>query len=442
MRKIQFPKRLTKKQWLLIAMGALVIILLLLLFARSAAIPNIATMPVQSGEFVIDLKERGELFAVKSISVGVPMSVRGNLRIVALAQDGSLVQKDDFLVQFDTSEAMQRVEEEKSNLENAQAEFASLQANINSTMAQLKSAYETQKYSLEQAKLRLEQMKYEAAAKLREQELNLKKAELALEQAKKKIESQEIIDQADLRKANLKIRKARLELEEKQKALENLTLRAPLGGLVVLQEIWGTNGLSKIKIGDTPWRGMTLVEIPDLSQMMAKAKINEVNISQVKVGQQVLINMDAIPGLTLYGKVTRVATLASRERGSNVKNFETEILIDGADPRLRPGMTAQCRIITDRIADKLFVPLESVFQKDDTTVVYIKKANFQRREVKIGAKNSDMIVIEGGLKKNEQVALRDPTTPLQELGGEGPAIKEKKKSKSESSGEGGMIIIG
>ncbi len=422
----------------LIAAGVLVIVLLF--FWGDAAAPDVATAAALFGEFVIDIDQQGELYAVKSVSVGVPNNVRGSLRVVALAQDGSMVQQGDFLVQFDTSEASQELENRRNEYESALAELASLRATIKASMAQLTSAYETQKYSSEQAQLRYEQMKYEAASRQREQELNLKKAELALQQAQRKIDSQEIINKADMTRADLKVRQARIRLEQKQQEVSDLTLLAPIDGLVVLQEIFGANGRAKVKVGDTPWRGQTLVDIPDLTRMMVKAKVNEVYISQIRVNQQVIISIDALPGLQFYGKINRVAALATRERDSNIKTFDVEILLDGSDPRLRPGMSAQCRIITDRIKDKLFVPIESVLQKDDTTVVYVKRGGFKRQPVETGAKNSDFIVIEKGLKKEDVVALRDPTLPVKELGGEKAALQEKRPERKASSQQRVMIM--
>ncbi|HOC24383.1 MAG TPA: efflux RND transporter periplasmic adaptor subunit, partial [bacterium] len=209
-----------------------------------------------------------------------------------------------------------------------------------------------------------------------------------------------------------------------------------------LQEIWGANGRAKVKVGDSPFRGQTLVEIPDLATMMVKAKVNEVFISQVHPDQQAVLSVDALPGQQFYGKVLRVATLASRESDSEVKTFDVEILIDGADGRLRPGMTAQCQIITDRIKDKLFVPLESVVHKDDTTIVYIKKGGFKRREVQIGPKNSDFIVIEKGLKQGDLVALRDPTLPVTAAGEKSTAaIKEKRSERRAPGGRGAFMIM-
>ena len=90
--------------------------------------------------------------------------------------------------------------------------------------------------------------------------------------------------------------------------------------------------------------------------------------------------------------------------------------IGDKDVLLKPGMTAQCTIITGRIPDQLFIPLDCVFEKEDTTVVYIKDRGFNQRPVKVGKKNSDYAIVEDGLKEGERVALRDPTIPLEEIG--------------------------
>jgi len=261
-----------------------------------------------------------------------------------------------------------------------------------------------------------------------------------LSQAKNKLESQEIINQADLTKAELKVKQARLRLEQKLLELENLTLRAPIDGLAVLQEIWGANGRAKVKVGDTPWRGMALVEIPDLSQMMVKAKVNEVDISRIRVGQLAIVNIDALAGSSFYGKVERIATLASRERDSEIKTFDVEIVLDGSDLRLRPGMTAQCQVITDRFSDKLFVPLECVFQKNDTTVVFVKRSGFDRRMVRVGPKNSDYVIIEAGVQKGDEVALHDPTQPIEDIGAPSKPVQEKNAAPASSGGTAVMIV--
>ena len=405
-----------KKHPVYLGLGIAVVIFIIVIISFSGAAPNIATYKAEAGEFIIDIQNKGGLIAAKSTSVGVPRRIYGSTRITRIVEDGIIVKEGDFLVQFDTSEFENRVMQEQNGLENAKAELISQTATIESKRKEQENNYLIQQYDYEKAQLQYQQMKYEAAAKQRQMELDFKKAELNLQQSKEKLESQKIIDEATLSKAELQVKQAEMKLKEAREMLESLTLTAPLGGMVVLQTVWGMNGQEKVKVGSTPYRGMDIVQIPDLSVMKVKTQVNEVDIGRVKVGQQVIITLDALEGPTFYGIVTSVATLARSERGSDEKVFDMEVTIDGEDERLKPGMTAQCKVVTDKIENVLYVPLESVFEKEDTTVVYIRDGGFKRRAVSVGAKNKDYIIIADGLSGGEEVALRDPTLPLEELG--------------------------
>ena len=429
---LEFKKLKNKK--VLMGLGTVIVILIIALIVRaSTGTPNIATFNTEKGEFIIDIRESGELKAAKSTSVSVPHNVWGQTRITKLAEDGTTVNKDDLLVQFDTSEFENRLKTQQNELDNANAELTSLKAKIDSDRKHQENNLHIQEYSYEQSELKYQQMKYESLARQREMELEFKKAELSLKQAKEKLESQKIIDEANTTKADLKVKQAEMKLQQAREQLEALTLTAPKSGMVVLQIIYSSGRREKVKVGDTPYRGYQLVHIPDLSVMLVIIKINEIDISRVAVGQQVVITLDALEGPTFYGKVTKVATLARTEYGSDEKIFDVEVTIDGEDERLKPGMTAQCKIVTDKIDNVLFVPLEAVFEKEDTTVVYVKKRKFNNRSVKIGSKNSDYIIIEEGLSVGEEVALRDPTLPLEELGIEGSPEGEKKSSGNNKS---------
>ncbi|MCE5252233.1 efflux RND transporter periplasmic adaptor subunit [bacterium] len=434
--KMSDVRNLLKKR-IVMVIGPIVFILgIILIFQVKSSASSVALFNVKRGEFVIDIQERGELNSSSSVTVSVPDRVYGDVRIVRVVEDGAMVKEGDFLVQFDTSEAERTVTDRQNELDNALAELASTKASIESNMKQLDSSYKTQQYSYEQAKLRFEQMKYEAESKRREQELNFKKADLALQQAQEKIESQKVIDQANIAKAEVRVKQAQMRRDQAQDQLDAMTLRSPKAGLVVLQEIynWSTRTRDKVKVGDTPHRGMVLVSIPDLSVMLARTQINEVDISRVQLGQQAVITLDALPGPTFYGTITNIATLARRDEGSDVKVFDVDVTINEKDERLKPGMTAQCTLVTGRISDVLYVPLESVFEKADTTVVYIKDSGFSQRPIKVGRSNSDYIIVEDGLKEGEQVALRDPTLPLENLGaGEKVATSEVNKQNNNGS---------
>ncbi len=437
---MKFPdlSKLKKKNTMIVIFVVIVFAVILAIMGFGRAIPSIATFDTEAGEFIMDISTEGEIQAAKSVTVSVPSRSRGNLRVATIVEDGTIVKEGDFLVQFDTSEAENRVQDRQDALENAQADLSSTKANIESTMKQLENSFLTQQYSYEQAKLRYELMKYEAEIKKREQEIEFKKAELALQQAEEKIESQKVIEAANLSKAELRVKQAQMRLDEAQEMLDAMTLTAPKSGMVVLQKIWSPNGREKIKIGDTPHRGMDIINIPDLSTMLVKTTVNEIAISRVAVGQQVVINLDALPGPTFYGKITSVATLARSEEGSDLKVFDMEVTVDGSDERLKPGMSSLCKIITGTVPNALYVPLEAIFEKDNNTVVYVKSHGFDQQVVKVGKKNSDYIIIEEGLSEGDRIALRDPTQPLEELG---VATSQEQGNRSNNQRKSGSLPL-
>jgi len=423
-------KSIIRKKRVLTGIVALAVVITLILMANlTGGTPNIATYRADTGEFIIDISEKGEIKAANSATVGVPPRVYGSTRIVRIVEDGKMVEEDEFLVQFDTSEFDKRVLDRTNELDNANADLESLNASIDSQTKEQENQFIIQGYSFEQAKLRHEQMKYEAAARQREMELEFKKAELNLKQAKEKLVAQKIIDDANIRKAELKVKQAEMNLKEADDQRNSLTLKAPKSGMAVIQTGYSPNGREKFKIGSTPWRGQEIVSIPDLSSMQVKSQVNEIDISRVKKGQQVVITLDALEGPAFYGTITNVAKLARTEMGSETKIFDVEITIDGEDDRLKPGMTAQCKIVTERVDGALYIPIEAVFDKEDTTVVYVKNGGYEERVVTVGKKNNDYIVIMDGVESGEEVALRDPTLPLEDLG-----IETGNDSKSGSNG--------
>ena len=274
-------KQFKLKTWLFVGGGAVIFILFISMIIPSSA--NIASTEAMKGEFIIDLYTQGEIDALNSTNISIPRMRRHmRLQIVDMAEEGSTVNKGDFLLQMDASEAEQRVAERKDELENAKAQLESEKATIASNMAQLESQLESEKYTYQQAELSLKMMQFEAEAKKQEYQLNMKKAEVALEQAKEKLTSQIIIDRATLQKAELNVKQAEAEVKEAQQALENLTMIAPIGGLVVYQEIFSGSGMKKVQIGDTPWPGFAVMSIPDLSIMQAITVVYEAVINRIE----------------------------------------------------------------------------------------------------------------------------------------------------------------
>lgn len=417
-----------KRIWLILAV-------LLILALTSYLLPGKEEhllYTVKKDDLEITIPVEGELQAVESFVVKAPANVWGNIRIVKLVPEGTVVKKGDFLIQFDTSEQDQRLHEAQNKLETAQANLASTRADIQNEMAELENNIKMEAYSLEQARLRAQNAIYEAENKRREIELNLKKAELSYQQLLKKKESLQKIHQARLRQAELEVEQARLQVKEAEEDLQKMTILSPADGMVVYKKVWDTNGMTKLKVGHTPWRSQPLLEIPSQNKMKVMANIDENEISRLKKELPVEIRLDAIKDTVFTGKVTEISTLAHEDDETEKNVFDIEILINEIDPRLKPGMTAHCNILIQKIENVLLVPMDAVQIRDGKSFVLDEDGD--PRQIETGESNGDFVVVKAGLKEGDQIRLQAAGSP-----GQKPVEKPKKKRNSKSRR---VIIIG
>ncbi|MBD3224494.1 MAG: efflux RND transporter periplasmic adaptor subunit [Caldithrix sp.] len=385
---------------------AVIISVLLLIFIANQIIgtnENSIVFTVQKTDLVIDLHVDGELKAMNSYVIKAPSNVWGNARIVRMAEEGSRVEEGDFLIQFDKSEFEQRLLEAKNKLETARANMANTEANIKSQMAELESSIELEKYSLEQSRLQAKRAVYESENKRKEIELNLKKAEIAYQQLLQKRRATEKINEAKLRQAELEVEQAQLQVKRARDDIEKLTITAPAEGLVVYKEVWEGDQMTKVKVGYSPWRGQPLLEIPSNNRMKINAEVDEIHISNIKEGLPAEIELDAIPDTMFTGKIDKISALAERKRRSQKNVFKVEMIIDQDDERLKPGMSAHCRIIIERMDNVLTIPIDALSYVDEKPKVCL--ASNKYKAIETGKSNDDMIVVKDGLKENEQILL-------------------------------------
>ncbi len=377
------------------------------IFTKSYEIP---TARVQRGEFVIALDESGSVDAKRAVTLSAPR-IRG-LTITWLAPEGSMVKEGDDVIRFDASEQEAELAEHESNLKINQ-----------SALDRARKEYTIQekelKLNLEKSRRNYDEKKHEAPRVAEEARLELELAELNFQAKLEQLKG-------DVEKAEVEVARAQDKLNLARKELDQMTIKAPIPGLVVYLEIWKGGSMDKVQEGDSPWPGMGLIKIPDLDEMIVNTTVSEVDANKVDSGLPVEVVLDAFPDAMFPGSVTSKSTLARRkESGSKINVFDIEIDILQKDTRLKPGMSAACRIIVERIPDVVSVPLEAVFEKEGQTVVYLK--NKDRREVEVGRRNDMYIEIADGLSGNEDICLVDPT--LDELGLPGEKATEPELNK-------------
>jgi multidrug efflux pump subunit AcrA (membrane-fusion protein) len=386
------------------------LLLLILASCKGKEASDIQVTMVKRGTFIEELTEQGTVEAVKSISVTAPaISYRyGSLKIARIVEDGEEVEKGDTIMIFDPSEIKRAIIQAEQQLEIAKAEYEKLKSTQQSEIEDLEADLELARISQEISKINSETAIYEPEVTKKEIKLKLESATISLNRAMEQIENKKIIHKEDLLQKTLTIKQLTSTLTDANSSMNNLFVVSPDKGITIKEENWNTS--QKWAVGDQPYSGSKIIELPDLSEMRAEVKINEVDVSKVIPGQRVEIRPDAYSDSSYVGKVESVANLAqNKDYKSKIKIFPVQIRISGQSKTLLPGLTVSCKIIVSEITGVLFIPLESLFKEQGIEYVYLKSGSgFKRRDIKTGAINTDFAIVADGLNENDVVALSDP----------------------------------
>ncbi len=363
------------------------------------------------GEFVLDVIVRGELLSERSRSIVAPSS-RGMLQLVWLVDEGIYVEEGDVVARIDESSMLTQRESREVQLETQQANLDNFLANKPNQIRSSESSLQTAGYDLELAEIRLGLAEFESEQQRASRQLSYENALLNVDEAERSLASLINKLEVDEMRQRTRIRQAQQRLDDVIEQIEALTLLAPISGIVVYGETFGgaTEGMRKIRAGDSIHRSGTIITIPDLSEMLSKINIIEGDYRKVALGDPVEIRLDAIPGPVFTGKIDNIASLASYDEMARKSYFNAVVRLDSVDAGMRPGMTASLRITYEKREQALYIPNEAVFEVDGRTVVFPRKELPRPREVRLGDRNMMSVVVEEGLEVGEEISLTDPRT--------------------------------
>ncbi len=182
-------------------------------------------------------------------------------------------------------------------------------------------------------------------------------------------------------------------------------ITAPAAGVITVR---GVEEGETVVGGTSAFGGGTeLFTIADLSSLVVKAAINEVDIGKVARHDTVQITVDAFPGDTALG-VVRLVPPAARQQ-DRIRVFDVEIGVTANQRVLRPGMTANVRIAGPVRDDVVRVPVEAVFFAEGKAFVHkLVGTSTAQTTVTLGLSNLSFVEIVDGLAAGDSVALEDP----------------------------------
>ncbi len=392
---------------------------------------------VRKGDFEVVVTTTGELQAEVSTDIKGPEGLIsrnmrfGGIKIQDLIPEGTEVKAGDYVATLDRSSVDNTLKDELDRMESLETELLKKQLDTTISLGNLRDDLLNLRFNMEEAEITLEQSKYEPPTTIRQARISLDKAQRSYEQSLSNYDLKVQQARADIKDTELQLAKQRRKVDEMEDIIQNFVIKAPSDGMVIYKREW--NG-AKRKVGSeiSPWDPV-VATLPDLSSMISKTYVNEIDVSKVKAGQEVRLSVDAFPEKSYTGVVLSVANIGEQLPNTDAKVFEVITKVDGSDPILRPSMTTGNQIITRTFKDVLFIPLETVFASADS-VPFVYTRNGWRQVVVLGESNENDVIVEQGLSSGDKLYLSIPEEGDKfKLHGEEliTIIKDRKKMKED-----------
>jgi HlyD family secretion protein len=231
-------------------------------------------------------------------------------------------------------------------------------------------------------------------------------AELARTQKASKASEEKGTADAKAKEDELLIERDKLAKAREQKKKTKIT--APAEGLVAyFKEDWWDE--ARMKTGAEVHERQQIIELPDVNTMKAEIRVHEAQMQWLKEGLPATITVESHSDRQLIGKVCKIAVLADSQHrwlNPNLKEYITDVMIDGSTSDLKPGSTAKVDILLTELKDVLAVPLQAVFGKGGKYYAFVDDGGKARAvEVEPGLSSSEYVEIKTGLTAGQMVRL-------------------------------------
>jgi multidrug efflux pump subunit AcrA (membrane-fusion protein) len=361
---------------------------------------------VKKEVFNIEVPAKGELFSAKATVISAPISNTGRQNIAWLAPEFSSVKKGDLIAKFD-GEAMSIKSKEKHN------ELAIIEQNIvekNGDLANKLGIIDkdiglvaqekvfAESYSIDDVNIRskleiLESLQNTAYLGAKQEYLSWKSGSFnkssAGSMALLTMQQQQHLD----------------KIEQLSQGLAQLEVRAPHDGLLTYKANWRGE---KPRAGQSLWSGQKIGELPDTSVMKAKLYVRESESIGLKAGQKVNLNLLAYSDNIFNGVVEEVAAFPRTiKRGDPQKFYEVVVALNTQDKALfLPSRKIEANIVIEKSNEKLLIPLQSVFTKNNQSYVYLfEEEQYKQQVVELGKSSLSHVEILKGLDEGQKISL-------------------------------------
>ncbi len=379
----------------------------------AAPVAVVRTVKVTSGVLERKVRVSGQTSARNYANIVAPLlrgpESRNSLILLKLVSSGTPVKKGDLLCQIDGQTAQDHIEDTRDTVQQSENDVKKRVAEqdveykaLEQTARVAKGNYDKAKWEnqaaevwtpIDQEKLRLAVEEYEANYKAALKDLEVKKA----------------AHKAEMRILEITFLRQRRHLDRHVTDIQKYTIKSPMNGLAVAQQIWRGGDMATITEGDQVYPGQPILKVVDLSSMQVEGTVNQAESEDFRIGQPAKVTLDAFPGLEFKGRVYSIGALAVGGRMQNyyIRNIPVRVAIEGLDPRLIPDLSASADVVIGSSEpNSALVPLSAVREEGKKSYVYVKKGQtFERREVELGFRSGVQAVALAGVSVGDELRI-------------------------------------
>jgi HlyD family secretion protein len=269
--------------------------------------------------------------------------------------------------------------------------------------------FEKRKSELDKAKINADvPVDVISAREYADRQMDLQRAMVEFEKARDVLSAQRSAVTSDRKNLEIRLGKAQREIRRSERAIEDLVLRAPREGIVVVRDLpWEGR---KLQAGDTVFVGFPLALIPELDSLQVSVALPDVDDGRIAIGMPATVTLDGYPGSEFKGKVTAISAVAQESARQSLRRaFKVIVTLDSIDAkRMRPGLSARVLVRSETRPNSLIAPRLALDVSGKEAFAAL--ASGKRVKVSLGSCNAQDCVVTSGLDAGQQLARIDEVT--------------------------------
>lgn len=312
------------------------------------------------------VRATGVVRAVHSVLVQVPRieGQGGNLTLAALITNGTSVPSGELLATFDRTKELVLLREAQAKFDDLKHQVEQKQAEHNSNAEKRASDLQSAEADLKKAEIEIRKGPILSAIDQEKNKVKLADAQAHVASLKKSIPAHDQAETAEIRILELQRDRQKVAVDRSQTNTEKLSVRAPIRGMVALENVWRNNSMGHAQEGDQLWPGSPLLRLFDPSEMEVELAVGEPDGAALVPGAKAVVHLDAFPELAFTAHFDSASPVATSPLGTSVKTFTARFKLDQTDPHLLPDLSAALDIEVP-VGQAILSPVNSREQQQD-----------------------------------------------------------------------------